>query len=181
MIRAFLTIITLMIAVTRADESQCISNYQKLERIFTSNDENYGNLSEAFYSTNRINSHYVIVNYQITQCDTAWQGDNNLTECSRTGVEKWIWSYSIVHVLFHPYSLSYLSFWYDNTDNRMNDVSLTLPPLCKSHKDQLLSRLTQLVSTKSSTYTFTTTHTACIRLLCSQLNSLPIRQLVLPC
>ena len=173
MIRTFLTIIILLTGVTAADESPCVSNYQKLEEIFTSSNENYGNLSEAFYTTNRINSRYVIVNYQIIQCDTAWQGENNLTECSRIGVEKWIWSYSMVHILFHPHSLSYLSFWYDNTDDRMNDVSLTLPPLCENHKDQLLSRLTQLVSTKPPP-TPLLQHTAFTRLNANKLISISL-------
>ena len=147
-IKAFLTIVVLMVAVTTADETQCVSNYQKLERIFTKSDENYGNLSEAFFTTNRINSHYVIVNYRIIQCDNEWERNSNFTGCATVGTEHWIWSYSIVHILFHPYSLNYLSFWYDNTEDRMGAVTLTLPVLCLNQKDRLLSRLTQLVSVK---------------------------------
>ena len=148
-IKVFLTIVVLMVAVTTADETQCVSNYQKLERIFTKSDENYGNLSEAFFTTNRINSHYVIVNYRIIQCDNEWERNSNFTGCATVGTEHWIWSYSIVHILFHPYSLNYLSFWYDDTEDRMSAVTLTLPVLCLNQKDRLLSRLTQLVSVKT--------------------------------
>lgn len=148
-IKAFLTIIVLMVAVTTADETQCVSNYQKLERIFTESDENYGNLSEAFFTTNRINSHYVIVNYRILQCDNGWKRNSNFTGCVTVSIEHWIWSYSMVHILFHPHSLNYLSFWYDDTEDRMGDVTLMLPVLCLNQKDRLLSRLTQLVSVRT--------------------------------
>lgn len=142
-------IIVLLFAVTTADTGQCVSNYQKLEKIFIKSDENYGNLSEAFFITNRISSRYVMVDYQIIQCDSQWPRNDNFSGCTNVGTEHWIWSQSVVHILFHPYSQNYLSFWYDDTDERMATVTLTLPMLCRSQKNQLLSRLTQLVSNKT--------------------------------
>ena len=145
--KVFSLIVVLLLAVTTADTSHCVSNYQELEKIFTKIDENYGNLSEAFFVTNSIFSHYVIVNYRILQCDNnQWPSNSNFTDCVIIGAEQWIWSQSIVHILFHPYAQNYLSLWYDDTDERMATVSLTLPVLCQNQKKQLLSRLTQLVS-----------------------------------
>ena len=142
-----LSIVTmLLIVVTTTGTSQCVSNYQELEKIFTESDENYGNLSEAFFVTNRINSRYVAVNYRTLQCGNQWPRNSNFTECAIVGTEQWIWSQSVVHILFHPYVHNYLSLWYDDTNERMATVSLTLPVLCQNQKNQLLSRLTQLVS-----------------------------------
>ena len=145
-VKAFSILTVLLFAVTTAGGSQCVSNYQELEKIFTESDENYGNLSEAFFVTNRINSRYVLVNYHTLQCGNQWLRNSNFTECAIVGAEQWIWSQSVIHILFHPSALNYLSLWYDDTDERMATVSLTLPGLCQNQKNKLLSRLTQLVS-----------------------------------
>lgn len=145
--RGFLMIFILMFGVTvvTADTSECLSSYQKLEKIFIKSDDNYGNLSEAFFTTNRIDSRYVIVNYRMIQCDNQWQRNGNFTGCTTVSTEQWVWSHSVVHKLFHPYALNYLSLWYDDTDERMATTTLTLPVLCQTQKNKLLSRLTQLV------------------------------------
>jgi len=147
-----LIIIVIALRVTTADLSQCVSNYQKLEKIFIKSEQNYGNLSEAFFITNRIDSQYVTINYRTIQCANQWQRNDNFTGCITTSIEKWIWSHSIIHILFHPYALNYLSLWYDETDERMADVTLTIPVLCEKQRDALLHRLTQLVSEKFPHY-----------------------------
>lgn len=146
-VKGLIATVLFVLGITVTDvNSQCVSSYQKLEKIFIESDENYGNLSEAFFIKNRINSQYVIVNYRTIQCDNRLLSHDNFTGCTTIGIEQWIWSQSIVHMLFHPYAVSYLSFWYDNTDKRMATVTLTIPAVCQCHRNKLLSRLTQLVS-----------------------------------
>ena len=143
-VKSMVFLLLMILVVEVVGGSQCISSYQQLETIFRSSSENYDNISEAFYVTNRVSSHYVVVNYHTVQCSSY----DNFTGCTAVDTEQWIWSHSVVHLLFHPYSLYYLSLRYDDTNDRTAVVYVTVPVVCHDNKDRLLSRLTQLVSLK---------------------------------
>ena len=143
-VKSIVLLLLMSLVVEVVSGSQCVSSYQQLETIFRSSIENYDNISEAFYVTNRVSSHYVVVNYQTVQCHNYDNG--SFTGCTAVGTEQWIWSRSVVHLLFHPYSLYYLSLRYDDTNDRTAVVNVTVPVVCGDKKERMLSRLTQLVS-----------------------------------
>jgi len=144
-VNSVIFLIMMVFVVQAVNGSQCISSYQQLQTIFRSSSENYDNISEAFYVTNRVSSRYVVVNYQLVQCSSYRWNSDNFTGCTAIGTEQWIWSHSVVHLLFDPYSLYYLSLRYDDTDDRTAVVSVTVPVVCGDKKKTLMSRLTQLV------------------------------------
>jgi len=142
-VKSVMLLLMSLVVVVAVGGSQCVSSYKQLETIFRSSIEIYDNISEAFYVTNKVSSHYVVVNYQIVQCHSYDNG--NFTGCTAVGTEQWIWSHSVVHLLFHPYSLYYLSLRYDDTNDRTAVVNVTVPMVCSGKENRMLSRLTQLV------------------------------------
>ena len=129
-----------------ATNSVCVSDYLQLVRCFRDLQGNHENISFAFFPTNHASSLYVSVQYTIQYTDDVIVGSGDIFNTS-TYYEEWVWSNTVVYILFHPTIFRYLSINYGNVDERTSSVHLTIPTLCRDvDRNRLIERLTQMVS-----------------------------------
>jgi len=123
----------------------CVDDYLQLVRCFRNFPGNHENISFAFFPTNHASSLYVSVEYTIWYSDDTVVGSGDTLNTSFY-TEEWVWSNTVVYILFHPTIFKYLSINYGNVDDRVSNVQLTIPTLCHyTDKDRLIERLTQMV------------------------------------
>ena len=130
------------------NNSVCIKGYLHLVECFKSISENQENFSFAFFPNNKASSLYVTVTYKInyTQNGSGSVSDDTLVDSSYY-IEEWVWSHTLVYIMFHPKIFKFLSIGYGEIDDRINSVELTIPRLCPDNNDnhKLIERLTQMV------------------------------------
>lgn len=129
------------------NNSVCIKGYLHLVQCFKNLTENQENFSFAFFPNNKANSLYVTVTYTINYEQP--ENDSYDTTDNRLGhyIEQWVWSHTVVYIMYHPTIFKFLSIGYGMIDERINSVELTVPRLCHDNKDnyKLIERLTQMV------------------------------------
>jgi len=84
---------------------------------------NHENISFAFFPTNHASLLYVSVEYTIWYSDNTVVGSGDTLNISFY-TEVWVWSNTVVYILFHP---RYLSINYVSVDD---SVQLTISTLC---------------------------------------------------
>lgn len=130
------------------NNSVCITGYLQLVDCFKNISQNHENFSFAFFPNNKASSLYVTViytvNYEQNYSDNA-TGDVIVNSTVR--IEEWVWSNTIVYIMYHPTIFGYLSIGYGMIDGRSSRVELTIPRLCHNNTDnyKLIERLTQMV------------------------------------
>lgn len=127
------------------NNSVCIKGYLHLVECFKSVSENQENFSFAFFPNNKASSLYVTVTYKINYTQNGSGGDTPVD--SSYYIEEWVWSHTLVYIMYHPKIFKYLSIGYGEIDDRINSVELTIPRLCPDNNDnhKLIERLTQMV------------------------------------
>ena len=126
------------------NNSVCIKSYLHLVECFRDIPENQENFSFAFFPNNKASSLYVTVTY------TIYYEGNESTDNGRANssyyIEEWVWSHTMVYIIYHPLLFKFLSIGYGMIDERINSVELTIPRLCHdSDNHRLIERLTQMV------------------------------------
>ena len=130
------------------NNSVCITGYLQLVDCFKNITENHENFSFAFFPNNKASSLYVTVIYTITyQQNYSDNVTNDVLVNSTVRIEEWVWSNTIVYIMYHPTIFKYLSIGYGMIDERSSRVELTIPRLCSDNSDnyKLIERLTQMV------------------------------------
>ena len=132
--------------------SNCIGKYRDLEKYVLSNEDLMGNLTEAYFKTGKPFTEYVRITYKFkvllpvtnSSNDTISQAGNDdgqfICVDSQT---KFIWSSSALYLL-GPEPLFWLTLFAVNVQE--SSVTIQLPCLCSDAYDNLLTRLTYLVS-----------------------------------
>lgn len=122
------------------NNSVCIQGYLHLVECFRSITGNQENFSFAFFPNNKASSLYVSVTYTV---------ENDYSELVNSSyhTEDWVWSHTVVYIMFHPTIFKYLTIGYGRMDERINKLELTIPRLCHDNNDnyKLIERLTQMV------------------------------------
>ena len=126
------------------NNSVCVKGYIHLVECFRDISENQENFSFAFFPNNKASSLYVTVTYMI-HYEHNDSTDNGLANSSHY-IEEWVWSHTMVYIMYHPSLFKFLSIGYGMVDERVNSVELTIPRLCHDNDNhRLIERLTQMV------------------------------------
>jgi len=130
-----------------ANNSVCIEGYLHLVQCFKNISKNQENFSFAFYPNNKASSLYVTVTYTINYEQLENDSYNATDKFMYSIVEEWVWSHTVVYIMYHPTIFKFLSIGYGTIDDRINSVELTIPRLCHNNKNNyiLIERLTQMV------------------------------------
>ena len=126
------------------NNSVCVKGYLHLVECFRDISENQENFSFAFFPNNKASSLYVAVTYTIYYEDNK-STDDGLANTSYY-IDEWVWSHTMVYIMYHPSLFKFLSIGYGMIDERINSVELTIPRLCQDNDyHRLIERLTQMV------------------------------------
>lgn len=128
------------------NNSVCVKGYLHLVECFKNISQNQENFSFAFFPNNKAFSLYVTVTYTLNYSqDDSDNANNNVS--SSYYIEEWVWSHTVVYIMYHPTIFKYLSIGYGMIDERINSVELTIPRLCHNNTNnhKLIERLTQKV------------------------------------
>ena len=128
------------------NNSVCVKGYIHLVECFKDITDNQDNISFAFFPNNKASSLYVTVTYTIHH---EHKDSGNATANSSRYIEEWVWSHTMVYIMYHPSLFKFLSLGYGRIDDRVNSAELTIPLLCHDNNDnhKLIERLTQMVCT----------------------------------
>lgn len=134
-----------------SNNSVCIKNYLHLLHCFKNISGNHENVSIGFFPNNKASSLYVTVTYTIYYDSDNRSGYRSMNFSH--DVEEWVWSHTVVYIMYHPTIFKYLSIYYGMIDERVDSVELTIPRLChdsdENHK--IIERLTQMVCCQVAT------------------------------
>lgn len=126
----------------------CINSYLQLVDCFKNISGNHENFSFAFFPNNKASSLYVTVIYTIYyEQNYSKNATSRVPVNSSVQIEEWVWSNTIVYIMYHPTIFKYLSIGYGMIDGRSSRVELTIPRLCHDNSDnyKFIERLTQKV------------------------------------
>ena len=155
MLALFMLVILLSFTSTNAQDgvnsycniSNCISKYTGLQTYILSNEDLMDELNEVFYKTGKAPTEFVRITYKFqTFTDMAIYHGNNNDELTYQYIDmqkKFIWSNSALYLL-GPEPLFWLTLFAVHV--RQSSITIYLPCLCNDAYDDLLSRLTYLVS-----------------------------------
>ena len=130
------------------NNSVCIKSYIHLVECFREITGNHENFSFAFFPNNKANSLYVAVTYTVHYSHNDSDDRIDYEDANSTlYIEEWVWSHTMVYIMFHPSLFKFLSIGYGKMSERTNSVRLTIPRLCHDNNDnhKLIERLTQMV------------------------------------
>ena len=128
------------------DISNCIGKYRDLQTYILSNEDLMDDLTEVFFKTGKAPTEFVRITYefQIFENNTNSSAFNNDDELTYVDIQKkFIWSDSALYLL-GPEPLLWLTLFAVNA--RKSSITIHLPCLCNDAYDDLLPRLTYLVS-----------------------------------
>ena len=136
--------------------SNCIGKYRDLQTFILNNEDLMDNLTEVFFKTGKAPTEFVRITYKFqtllsfdnhtnnTTISTTNYDDNNDDELIYVDIQKkFIWSNSALYLL-GPEPLFWLTLFAVNV--RQSSITIHLPCLCNDAYDDLLPRLTYLVS-----------------------------------
>ena len=126
--------------------NNCIGKYRDLQAYILSNEDLMDDLTEVFFKTGKAPTEFVRITYkfQTFENNTNSTAINNDDEFTYVDLQKkFIWSDSALYLL-GPEPLFWLTLFAVNA--RQSSITIHLPCLCNDAYDDLLSRLTYLVS-----------------------------------
>ena len=132
----------------------CIRKYRDLEAYVLNNEDLMDNLTETFYKTGKSSTEFVKITYKfkvLTSVDKNYTNDTTHYDDDSdeyTCVDEqrlFIWSSSALYLL-GPGPLFWMTLFAVHVPE--NDLTVQLPCLCGTAYDDLLSRLSYLVSKK---------------------------------
>ena len=121
--------------------SNCISKYTDLQKYILNNEDLMDDLNEVFYKTGKAPTEFVRITYKFQTFEN--NNDDELTYKYIDMQKKFIWSNSALYLL-GPEPLFWLTLFAVHV--RQSSITINLPCLCNDAYDDLLSRLTYLVS-----------------------------------
>ena len=130
------------------NNSVCVKGYLHLVECFKHMSENQENFTFAFFPNNEANSLYVTVTYKVHyENNDSYNATDNGHASSYINVEEWVWSHTMVYIMYHPSLFKFLTIGYGMIDERVSSVELTIPRLCHDNNNnyKLIERLTQMV------------------------------------
>ena len=128
------------------NSTNCIGKYRDLQTYILSNEDLMDDLTEVFFKTGKAPTEFVRITYkfQTFENNTNSSAINNDDELTYVDLQKkFIWSDSTLYLL-GPEPLFWLTLFAVNA--RQSSLTIHLPCLCNDAYDDLLSRLTYLVS-----------------------------------
>ena len=141
---------------SNGNSSNCIGKYRDLQIYILSNEDLIDNLTEVFFKTGKAPTEFVRITYEFqtllsidnhtnnTNISTINYDNNNDDELIYVDIQKkFIWSNSALYLL-GPEPLLWLTLFAVNV--RQSSITINLPFLCNDAYDDLLPRLTYLVS-----------------------------------
>ena len=126
--------------------SNYIGRYRDLQTYILGNEDLMDNLTEVFFKTGKAPTEFVRITYkfQTFENNTNSSAFNNDDEFTYVDLQKkFIWSDSALYLL-GPEPLFWLTLF--AVDARQSSITIYLPCLCNDAYDDLLPRLTYLVS-----------------------------------